>query len=470
MPKDSEKTEPNDHLSDRIPPQAPTQPDTLAAFITRYSYQRGFRTSAELAKEAGIAPSTLSAILAEKVRRPSAKVLARIARVLCPPEAAPAEFANEMLKCAGRERATTREQAIEGFRLIDISVAQRVEQTRKLRVGLVNNFPFSHRKQTKKGWVEAGLAVELVRYIARIMRAEPVFVPPPSEGIYDFKDLPKIFIDNKVDIVASGVIPTFERRRNMDFSRNIPYLYIPLTAIARADIQPPISVREILSWSDSTSNPRLSQLRWLFVEGEAGHDFADAFLQGLPFGDDRTQCASSLDPKALYDLLTRTIDPYDIFVADSATCSNILAYDTHGQLTALSDDIREDPSAPETIRGTKNLPLLAHCQIALALPPKQPEWKQRVDQAMNSLYAEGLRAALTIYHIHTAPPNGTLFHAFSTRHQDISDRYIHNHFRELWRRVNKAHDERNKKNEDERNRLASQRGDSAQTTNGAKTI
>lgn len=368
-----------------------SEPDhgpTIRSFFKQSYEARKSRdgvTYAELAKETGIAPSTLTTILGETDTRPkvpTTRVVVRLARALCPQDRELIEFTEEALAKAGRP------QIDRDSELLNENVLERVVRSGKVRYALIRSEPFAYLDSRKR---PAGFAWDVFQLLCNLMDLQAV---PVSGESLTFAELPNALSSGKVDVVVSGVVPTFRRRQQMEFSRPFPYVSLPVSAVRHqaSDVR---TVKDLL-----TSTAWTDQL--LLVEDEVGHDFARTLVRQAVSWDDeertaRIKLAKSLDSRKLADQLLATDGPR-VLLADLETCSRVLGKGGD-VLTALDGPDSDEVDRALRVRSAAGLGLrdLGEYGIAFALPRYEVEWLNHFNLAFDSLLSEGLRALLGIY-------------------------------------------------------------------------
>jgi ABC-type amino acid transport substrate-binding protein len=352
-----------------------TQLKKLTALIKSY-----LGTSAELAKAAKLAPSTISMILSG-ARAPSVKVIIQLAKVLCPAEQPLEDFTGEMLELVGYERTARAHGGITE------TISERVQRTGRVRAAYVLADPFVDLH-------EGGFAAELFGYVADLMKAKIDRVD------CNIGELREVLESGRADIAVSGVFPTFERRTYMSFSKPFPYLRVPLSALIRKgtsiEAGRPLTVEHVLNWGKLDTG--LGKIKILLVEGEVGHDFVKTFLKKVKPRE--YELIRTLAPEELYRRISNDPSPDLLFLADMATCAAV-----HG-LDKAKDDILPLPDTSPVAEHIQDVllhsqspkfPVLALYPITFGLPKDDEEWNKTIDTALDSLLSEGARILLSLY-------------------------------------------------------------------------
>jgi transcriptional regulator with XRE-family HTH domain len=353
------------------------------------NYQTG--SDAQLAKAAGVAPSTISMIL-RGMRKPSAKIALRLAKALSPPGELDT-FSKQMLTLAGHMPNLTVHEVSES--IVERSVLRR----ERIRAGYILSPPFVDPPDRDGGEPEHGFAIELFKYIANLIGVDYELRP------YELRDLNEILERGKCDIVVSAVLQTFQRSRFMAFSKPFPYLRIPLSGIIRTgtmvrdDI--PLSLEHVLHWTERRSQG-LGKIRLLLIEGEVGDEFVGTFLPGVRHfqSDDKAQ---TLNPGELYKKFTE--EGFDLLLADLATCVAVQEEDVRAKKPILKPLPQDTTLILPGAIGHKQFPTLALYPITFGLPKGDEKWKTVVDDALASMMSEGIRPLLALYEKHLEAPH-----------------------------------------------------------------
>src|SRR5581483_3604492 len=237
--------------------------ESVNEWLERHKAQAGLPTWGKVAADAGLPASTMTAV--RKSGRMSVKVAKQLAEALCPPGRNLREFTGELFQVA----------KLNVERLGPESIADRVRRTRTIRAGYVVSEPFvltPERDQRDP----SGFAVELFADVAALLGARVDYSPQPIE----FGELATALEGGTYDVIISAVLRTFERERAMTFSTPLPFLRVPLSAIARrtTDLDH-LNIRRLVDWAAlSRVDDGLRHLRFLLVESEVGDEFVGTFL------------------------------------------------------------------------------------------------------------------------------------------------------------------------------------------------
>lgn len=359
--------------------QRDTLRENVNKWLDKYKAMAGLPTWGKVAAEAGVPASTITAIRQSGAM--SVKVAKQLAEALCPSGRNLREFTAELFELA----------KLDPERLGPESVADRVRRTRTIRAGYVISEPFvltPERDQRDP----SGFAVELFADVAALLGARVDYAPEPIE----FGELASALESGAYDVVVSAVLRTFGRERVMAFSRPLPFLRVPLSAIARraADLDH-LNIRRLVDWAAlSRGDASLRHLRFLLVESEVGDEFVGTFLTRAGHRP-VVHRIKTLEPAVLLNELRQKAD---VLLADMATCAAVLALDPtavrpvpHDQSDAMVDD----GIVPR--HGNRDLSALALYSMGFGLPRRQEEWHAMIDGAMQSLLLEGLRPLVYLY-------------------------------------------------------------------------
>jgi transcriptional regulator with XRE-family HTH domain len=368
----------HDALASRQPRPRPRRSSLqLNEFINSIKkYKKGrYGTNAQLGKAAKVAPSTVSMILGG-TRAPSAKVVVRLAKALCPADRSLDEFTGELLQIAG--------YAPSAMSLGDVeSIADRVARTGQIRVAYVVSEPFvdSERK---------GFAAELFEWVATLIGAKS------SDPVdCELGHLRNVLERREVDVVVSAVLPTFQRRSYMSFSKPFPYLRVPLSAVTRkgtaTEDGEELTVKHLLNWRGAAAEG-LGKIKILLVRGEVGQEFVTTFLDGIP--KDNIEEAKTLDATYLCERLSDPRGP-NLLLADMATCAIVQQLGTP-KISALRDTSIMQ-SVQKTL-GHREFPVLALYPITFGLPKGDKKWKKTIDRALTHLMSDGFRVLFSLYY------------------------------------------------------------------------
>jgi len=349
----------------------------IKEFVAMINQERGrFSTDVDLAKAANIAPSTLSMIF-KGDRAPSAKVVMRLAKAICPPVKPLDQFTKKMLKLAGYDSAAA------SFIAASESRVERILRTKEVRAAYISNKPFVID-------ADFGFATELFKHIANLMDVSHI-----NWSRRKLSELKNIIEGDEADIIVSAVLPTFQRSSYMWFSKPFPYLRIPLSAIVQEDKA--LTVKHVIELRNKRPNG-LDDIKILLIEGEVGDEFARAFLKGLAENPGMVERIESLEAKELYETLTN--DPH-LLLADMATCMNVCEFSKTKKLkfVPLPEDVEDKELSAVLSHGNPNrsYPRLASYPITFGLPKDDKPWKEMIDNALDSMMHEGARVLLALY-------------------------------------------------------------------------
>jgi hypothetical protein len=350
----------------------------LDSWLEKYKEAAGFPTWGRVAAKAGVPPSTITAIREKGTM--SVRVARLIAKALCPPDRNLREFTAELFAVAN----------IDADRLGAESIADRVRRTRTIRAGYVVSEPFVMTPDPGQREPH-GFAVELFADIAALLGATVDYAPAPIK----LGEIASTLESGDCDVVVSAVLRTFARERVMSFSRPLPFLRVPLSAISRrsTDLEH-LSVRGLVDWAArSRSDARLRAVRMLLVESEVGEEFFGAFIARSGHRPD-VQRVRTLEPSVLLQQLLQR----DVLIADMATCAAVMALDPAAVQAVKSDP--EDAAIDAAFAhrdGDGGLSTLALYPISFGLPRHQDDWQAMIDGAMESLLLEGLRPLVYLY-------------------------------------------------------------------------
>jgi len=353
--------------------------ESVNEWLERHKAQAGLPTWGKVAADAGLPASTMTAV--RKSGRMSVKVAKQLAEALCPPGRNLREFTGELFQVA----------KLNVERLGPESIADRVRRTRTIRAGYVVSEPFvltPERDQRDP----SGFAVELFADVAALLGARVDYSPQPIE----FGELATALEGGTYDVIISAVLRTFERERAMTFSTPLPFLRVPLSAIARrtTDLDH-LNIRRLVDWAAlSRVDDGLRHLRFLLVESEVGDEFVGTFLTRAAHRP-IVHRVKTLEPVVLLNELR---EKADVMIADMATCAAVLALDPTGVRPVPHDEadaVVDDAIVPR--HGSRDLSALAVYSIGFALPREQDDWRRMIDNAMQSLLLEGLRPLVYLY-------------------------------------------------------------------------
>lgn len=365
-----------------------------------------------VAAEAGVPPSTISAV--RDKGKMSVKVARQLAEALCPPGRNLREFTGELFEIAGIDRE----------RLGIESVADRVRRTRTIRAAYVVSEPFVMTPSS--GQLEpSGFAVELFADVAALLGARVIYSPRPLQ----LDEVSAALSSDEVDVVVSAILKTFARERTMAFSAPMPFLRVPLSAIARSNLKLDLNARQLVDWvAFSRTDAALRALRLLLVDGEVGDEFVTTFL--TRDGHQPTvRRVKTLEPEVLLEELKRNAD---VLIADMATCEAVMRLDSsavrpvgHGSGDRIVDEAlrRFDRS---------DLSALALYLIAFALPRGQQEWQDIVNGAMRSLWLEGVLPLVYVYQRYLDEPHN-LRRFVHSRDEEVSSPLVRAAFAHLFK-------------------------------------
>jgi ABC-type amino acid transport substrate-binding protein len=269
----------------------------------------------------------------------------------------------------------------------------------RIRVGVVYNRPFAFGDPARP----EGFVVDIFEHVSRLLTGKEPEYRHPEGSFYTFAQVDEALSRREIDVVVSAVIPTFGRQQHMWFSRPLPFVRLPLSALVRSAAvrsAPSLTVQKVLSWQRE-SDEQLAKLRLLTVAGEAGAEFAATFLPGARA---TTWSAKSLDERQLHEEFVG--GQYDLLIADLGTCEGVYRHELESVgpgRTPRIEKLREDPKDPTgevaaTLAQSRyGLPVLALFPVALALPSGDRQWRDLVDQALSSLLADGIRPLLQLY-------------------------------------------------------------------------
>ncbi len=339
--------------------------------------QVGIRSDAELAQRAGVAASTLSMIGIDG-RLPSAKVAIRLAAALAG-DRPPAEFTREMLERAQHSAVFPDSE----------SIWDRVTQSGSINVGVVDYEPFVFRTPEI-----GGFAIELFNHVSALLNKRPNYIRFP------LGELETRIRERHVDVVVSGLFPTFHRRTFMSFTRPLPFIRVPLTALCHPSLS--VSAADVLSWTEPTSPTADAHI--VVVKGEVGDEFIKVFLRAVN-RDDATRVTrlDSFDPSDIYETLVA--NPRNLLIADHATCSAVskrAAPHTLQFLPAAAGHERQRRTGAPDVGPPA---MLARYVVAFGAPPERSdEWIAKLNLAMDSLLSEGIEIVKTLYRRYLGMP------------------------------------------------------------------
>lgn len=271
------------------------------------------------------------------------------------------------------------------------SVADRILEDQRVKAAYVVSEPFVFTPNEGAGGPQ-GFAIDFFKLLAGFLGIQVDYI-----GKQSFQDLDKVFRVAGVDIIVSAVLPSFQRSRFMEFSRPLPFLRLPVSAVVRS-ANTLLNVKGLLTWDAAVIlDPALKHTRFLLVEGEIGPEFAHTFLPGLLPG--RIVSEKSLEPRHLYKCMTDVGGP-DILIADMATCDEVRK---QGSGVKPLPEYPDDPinmhmmKAFEKHARTPTLPALAVYPVVFGLPKSELVWKKLIDDAIEAVVTEGARPLLHLY-------------------------------------------------------------------------
>lgn len=399
---------------------ANTKEEKLDLLITFIKQHRRGRTNVEISKTAKIAPSTISMILS-KARTPTPAAIRSLAKGLCPANSNLEDFTQKMLELAGYDFAASRR--------ISESTLERVKHTRVIRTAWIVNEPFVNKNRQ-------GFAMDFFAAVVQIIGSRISGVEPTYEN-RELHQLRSLLEAGEFDIVVSALLPTFQRRGYMSFSRPLPYLRVPLSAVVRNDTQTELSVKQVLGWTKPTAEGLKDVGKILLIKGEVGDEFVSTFLPSVD-RDNRNQVelAESLDPNDLYERLTST-DPNGprLLLADMATCVGVCNRDPLDPQKKALKPLPGDFSKKfdRLVLGQGNFPVLALYPIAFGLPKGDDEWRELVDNAIDSLMSEGTRILFSLFADYLENDSTGIFKDFILPEDDlVESRIIQDIYAELF--------------------------------------
>jgi ABC-type amino acid transport substrate-binding protein len=411
--------------------------ETLEAYLKAHN---PFRSQTELAEKAGIKQSVLSGAVGDRALSVAATL--KVARALCAADPAKLE---ETARTIYRLANNGKELRASELSVMS-SAADRVELREKIRVAYVSSDPFV-RQETGR---VSGFAVDVWSHLASLMG-----IANQDPSVQDLKDVPQKLADQEVDIVVTALLPTYGRRRRIAFSRPLPYLGIPLSAIVKTSFQQSFPGKSGFSAGillEGSTDRRVLGLfegaKLLLVRGEVATEFVEAFFdsdiknhlmgQALEYAD-------SLDPSKI----AQTIDEKDVdlFVADVGTCKAVLEKrGVQGKYQAVGESRGEEKhSLLAPVRfGKHRFAQLGLYRIAFGLPKADEPWQQLVDKAFDALMTEGIRSLLALYRKYIdGDARGDSFLPFLIEDDDtIQSSMVKLHFQPLIRRALQLRDKR----------------------------
>ena len=348
-------------------------------------------TMAALATAARVPVSNISMVVSGARSLPR-ELAERLAGALAATEDQRERLVEKMVACGqrsteGLSRVPARRRTVH-----QESVVTKIGLGKKVNVGIAVSEPFVTFVKTD---AKRGFAVELFDHLANLMG----ILDAPRETL-EFKDLRGALKSGKFDIVVTAVLPTFDRTKYMSFSRPLPYLGIPLSAIVRTGLchesGVDLEADHLLSPGEDVLKRLPADLRLLLVKGEAGDEFTQAFLDADLKDKLKPQRVDDLQPAILAETLLK--QRIDLFIADVGTCHAVLS------VPAVSRSYKPIAESEQTAKilppielGANRFPRLAVYRIAFGLKKDDIQWKQMVDQAFDSMMTEGIRALLSLY-------------------------------------------------------------------------
>jgi ABC-type amino acid transport substrate-binding protein len=391
-----------------------------------------FSTVTDIARAAGLAASTLSMVTSGK-RPLTDEVAYRLAKQLARPDQ-PSERILEDLLAAGRPADSFVPSKPNGSNVLRKfgSVADRVRANRRINVGYITNPPFVSETGD-------GFAMDFSHYLERIMGLEK----SNMQNIRTFREIPEMLNSGEIDLLVTGLLPTFQRQKVMSFSQNFPYLRVPLTGLVRKT-----NHLQNLKFSDLLredlairldSVPQVP-LRILHLAGEVGEEFGKAFVNPKLWTKSRINSTYSTKIDEIADELLAS---GDLLLADVGTCLEVMNYLdrtlTNNPFEPLEDTDAdsseahagdEDSDEAKGFLGSKKLGMVPRTYFYFALYPVafgikklEPEWEQELRDAFHYMMSEGLRATLLLYqnYFPKRPSPGNWSHYLNTtiREPDI---------------------------------------------------
>jgi ABC-type amino acid transport substrate-binding protein len=340
-------------------------------------------TEYKLARDARVHVSTISMVKSGK-RDLSQAVAIRLAKSLASDGTEWAALAPRLLTAGRRPGKTAKSATRSPLRWHAGSVADRVLRERRIQAGVIISSPFvTGEKQ--------GFAVEFFHYLARVMGLEYGTTPLSFGGMKEALD------SDKIDIIVTALLPTYQRSTFMSFTPPLPYLRVPLGGLCRNKTQ----------WKDFEAGHLISEptktfrgAKLLLVKGEAGEEFANAFLHSdvmaqIKAGKGLLEEVKQLAPAELAARLYR--EDVDFLIADLATCKAVL--------DELGGYSKENPYAPlidssavlPTLEGDEQFAQLASYPVVFGLKKGDPEWQEMLRNAFTYLMTEGIRSVIALY-------------------------------------------------------------------------
>jgi hypothetical protein len=328
----------------------------------------GILTESELARAAGVAASTLSMMA---TRLPSPRVAMKLAAVLAGREPVSA-FTRVVLQKAGYTAVDT-----------PTSILDRVKERKQIRAALIDYAPFSNPQSS----APSGFVIDFFDHMAALLDATVEYKR------IQFGDLQAEAAARNFDVFVSGLFPTFHRRTFLQFTRPLPFIRVPLTAVRRDAVS--LRATDILSWTKLETARNLERVKLLVVNGEVGDEFLRVFLRAINPADSHLVArVNSLDPAAIQAAMAA--DGANVLLADQATCSAVVR---HGDAAGLRFVSNDDGAAGAS---------LAEYRVAFAAPLEAgDEWISMLNRAMESLLAEGLHVLNAVYLRHKHLPNSS---------------------------------------------------------------
>jgi hypothetical protein len=333
----------------------------------------------DLLKEARVPASSASMVFNGNRSLPNKYVLG-IARLLH--NNTGMRFEDFVAEIAEKGAVAGRKRQLRGDAISEYgSTADRVLRARKMRALLIENSPFVRPGQSP------GFMQEWFDVLAKSMRFEYVLVP----GV--FSDMEPRLKTNSVHIVVTAVLPNSVRAKYMDYTRRIPYVEVPLSAIYdRKFFLKGLSADDL--FENRENKTYLNEAVLMVVDKEVGDDFAHAYLH---FDEAHIRRAKGLMPKALAEDLVNF--SANVFVADVATCRAVLSAlgpDTDFRPVEEKKE-RVDLMLPSVKDDGPRFARLASFPVVFGYKKGEKEWGQMLNEAMEFALTEGIRRVISIY-------------------------------------------------------------------------
>lgn len=203
----------------------------------------------------------------------------------------------------------------------------------------------------------------------------------------------------EVDLVVTGLIPTYQRSLEMSFSPPLPYIKVALAGVIRHAWADSFKIGHLLNRAEFVKFRKEKDLvdpvRILLIPGEIGEEFVTAYCHSNLNGNLTVipYTGSTLDISAICKQLS---DGADMFLADSGTCTLIIDK-FNSDRNREKDFVALEDVEPGLFPLGQSLAKLALYPVVFAFKKNDDEWKATIENAFSHLMFEGVRALVNIY-------------------------------------------------------------------------